>query len=1071
MKLINWHRFQNETINFENQVLLSGENGAGKSTLLDALQFVMTCSKSHFNKAAHENGKRKLAGYVRCKTGKEQKPFERTGEVTAHIALEFYEEEKDKNFVIGAVVDSASETQEKTLFYRMENKCLDDELFLNGRTPRNIELFKKSNKLAFASLYMNEAQKDFRNRFGRLEKKFNELIPKALAFKPIDNIKDFVYSYVLDEKAVNIEVLKENVRSYQDLEKLLALIKVKIEKLQTISEAYDKLQNCEKNEQIYTYYIQRAEWDIMHQLIQSLEKDLRALKAKDEETFVREVQIQNRLVAVTKEMDDLTYELLHNKDYIAYKNLENKMSETEEQYKRLKIEEKELIEKLTLSLKNAQGMKKYETEEAVGQYEEALSQFKIDKKAESFRPQLEEYVAYKLHKSEELTSKLALKELEKTQLSQKISDLDQRIEKLKKNQLQYDMQLIELIQDIKTQFKKLHIKDEPRILCELLNIVDPRWTDAVEGYLNTQRFYLLVEPQNFDIAASTYEKVRKQKGLHSIGIINAGKLEKYDTCEEGSLAEAVTSESIGASRFINMLLGKVIKCEKVEELKQHKVAITPSCMLYQNHVVRGINPKIYSTPYIGKEAYKVQLLQAQEEKQSLQNEHTFLNKRIGELQAYKRCFQGNEEAYIGFHIDLPQKAEYLHDQLKELRDNKKKLEQNNTYLSKQLLLEEKKKDKQAIEADKDRCIREQADLMAEIKQKQKDLEHKRDERIVQQQRVIAIEEKLESLLDKAQRDYQMILLQKKNPYKLKEDYEGTLKRNETTKAGLEEECRNMMLDYKRAFDFGAEASRKGFPLFQQEFNKLKNSKVLQYEEKVYQARTAAEFEFKEHFLSKLNENITKAQQEFKRLNRALEDISFGQEKYQFKYGESKRFSKYYRMIMDELNMLEGFSLLTGAFNEKHKEVIDELFEKLTLDEENSSKVLEEFTDYRTYMDYDIYIDHGDGTHSYYSKVAEEKSGGETQTPFYVTIAASFMQLYTSGIGDSIGLVMFDEAFNNMDDERINGILTFLNKLPLQMIIAAPPDKIQYIGPYMKSTLLVLKDENISYVEAYGYESV
>lgn len=35
--------------------------------------------------------------------------------------------------------------------------------------------------------------------------------------------------------------------------------------------------------------------------------------------------------------------------------------------------------------------------------------------------------------------------------------------------------------------------------------------------------------------------------------------------------------------------------------------------------------------------------------------------------------------------------------------------------------------------------------------------------------------------------------------------------------------------------------------------------------------------------------------------------------------------------------------------------------------------------------------------------------------------------------------MSDEAFNNMDDERIGGVLEFIRRLPLQIIIAAPPD--------------------------------
>ena len=63
-------------------------------------------------------------------------------------------------------------------------------------------------------------------------------------------------------------------------------------------------------------------------------------------------------------------------------------------------------------------------------------------------------------------------------------------------------------------------------------------------------------------------------------------------------------------------------------------------------------------------------------------------------------------------------------------------------------------------------------------------------------------------------------------------------------------------------------------------------------------------------------------------------------------------------------------------------------------------------------------------------------------------------------------MMFDEAFNNMDDERIGGVLEFLRRLPLQILIAAPPDKIQYISPFVEETLLVMTDEKVSFVERY-----
>lgn len=109
LRLINWHRFTNETIGFSDAVLLSGENGAGKSTILDAIQLVVTASKNNFNKAAQEKGKRTLNTYIRCKTGREDRPYERTGELSAHVALEFFDEPKNSFFIIGCAMDSAME--------------------------------------------------------------------------------------------------------------------------------------------------------------------------------------------------------------------------------------------------------------------------------------------------------------------------------------------------------------------------------------------------------------------------------------------------------------------------------------------------------------------------------------------------------------------------------------------------------------------------------------------------------------------------------------------------------------------------------------------------------------------------------------------------------------------------------------------------------------------------------------------------------------------------------------------------------------------------------------------------
>jgi uncharacterized protein YPO0396 len=64
------------------------------------------------------------------------------------------------------------------------------------------------------------------------------------------------------------------------------------------------------------------------------------------------------------------------------------------------------------------------------------------------------------------------------------------------------------------------------------------------------------------------------------------------------------------------------------------------------------------------------------------------------------------------------------------------------------------------------------------------------------------------------------------------------------------------------------------------------------------------------------------------------------------------------------------------------------------------------------------------------------------------------------------LIAFDEAFNRMDGERINTMLQFIKDMGMQVLIAAPTEKCQFITPYMDTTLLVLRDGYSSWIENY-----
>lgn len=1069
IKLINWHRFINETLEIKDSILLSGENGAGKSTILDAMQLVLTCSKNNFNKAANEKGKRNLVGYVRCKTGEEGKPFERTGQISSHIALEFYDENKNKSFILGAVIDSSSETNEKTIWYRMDNSKIEEEMFFNGKIPKKIDEFKRVKKVnAFNS--MAEAKRNFKLAYGNIEDKFFELIPKAMAFKPIDDIKEFVYSYVLDNKEVKIDDLKENVRMYQEFELILRKIKQQINSLQEIEVKYKGIIDLNKLDIKYDYYIKKINQLIEEEKIYNLERDANILEDKIKALKLKENDLEKSILSIKNKKENLEYELKNNEDYIALAEVIKDIEKIAVAIKDIDEERKSFNRKSKEATSNLKKIiEKSHTIEASRNCLKELENFEMNLDEGILKNAINEFEVEKEGIIQDLNETSFNEESNRKSKNKELIDVNNKISELENKKLQYDKNIIDLIDEIEKTFKRVGKTVEPRILCELLTITDEKWKNAIEGYLNTQRFYIIVPPEDFDLAQKVYERVKREKRIHSIGLVNTGKLEGYDNSKEGTLATVVTSKSLWAKRFVNMILGKVFLCKDSTKIKEYKCAITEDCMIYQNNVLRAINPKVYETPYIGEDAYKVQLNQAIIEKEKLSEELKVIKDSINIINEKQNLFKDDSLVYIKHKLDILPKYKSLINNLEALKGERKTLEENNSFIEKQLMVEELKNEINKLDG-------QSKDIFVKLGGEDNKLENCKSGIESSKQTLIYLigevnkeKEKLGELLSEVEGDFLKVIKDKDLPTARM----NTSKYKEGLKTRIlnsNAELNKLQYEYKVKYDFGPEATFDGAKFFIDELTKLKTSEVLSYEEKVQNAKEKAEIEFKEQFLSKLRENINEAQREFKSLNKALKDIKFGLESYEFKQSASKKYSKYYKMIMDDFNMVEGFSLFSGQFNDDHQEVINELFERLTEENNNSTKILEEFTDYRTYMDYDILVKQGEDKSFLYSKVSKEKSGGETQTPFYVTIAASFVQLYSNSISNSIGIIMFDEAFDKMDDERINGVLEFLIKLEsLQIIIAAPPEKIQYIGPKVKSTLLVLKDGNTSYVEDFNYE--
>src|SRR5690554_4755983 len=179
LRLVNWHYFQDETLEFGEQTLICGRNSAGKSTILDALQvlFIADQRKFRFNPAAHEEAKRSLINYLRGKIGSDEKTFVRERDFTSYILGEFYDDKTRQFFIVGTVMDVYSDNKiDDEFFIIPELRLAELEIKKEKGRYHNREEFRSYvlSLRARTQFYRGkkEYQKAFLNRMGQLEKRF-----------------------------------------------------------------------------------------------------------------------------------------------------------------------------------------------------------------------------------------------------------------------------------------------------------------------------------------------------------------------------------------------------------------------------------------------------------------------------------------------------------------------------------------------------------------------------------------------------------------------------------------------------------------------------------------------------------------------------------------------------------------------------------------------------------------------------------------------------------------------------------------------------------------------------------
>lgn len=1095
--LMNWLYFSKQVIELEDLNFLTGKTGAGKSTVIDALQIVLLgeTNARNFNKAANENSQRTLDGYLRADMDGNNPNSRRGRDFSSYIACEYYDDIKNSRFVAGIVFDCHADGSRQDAFFLYDG-AIPEHCFTVNQLPMNISrlrVYVRDSAGITGKLYAThkEYREDLLAKWNVHREQIFRMLKKAVSFQPIVDIQKFITENVCDiPERPDIASMQENIRDYQRHEELARRQEEKLEKLSRIASLYREKEAARKRFRMSQFLTLWAE-----------KENTAAEIARNQE---RAAGYEERVRTIRSECEQMEQERRRKesrrKELERDKNLSDVFQEQERLERKredLREEQRKIAQRLTDSAtelkRESQILRGFgvqmrgwpEREELRGLADAAValqrswtpfadSQSDIfsasEMTFENARAATERFASAAQNAAYAVKARLTAR---KEQMEQDQSAL----ENLRRNQKDYPHGLLSFRQRLCEELEReTGRRISVEILADTLEIADgqERWRNAIEGYLHTQKFYLLVPEKYYGAAARIVQRIRSHYAQDSFGLADIGKLRQQERLEarENSLASKIETNNGLARSYIDYLLGRVVACERIEQLRERGTAITPDGMLYQGYVLRPIPTRRMEDAFIGQKAIALRVQRLEREIRDIGAELRLWEPVSQRLENWKSREYPLNNRYL--QQELPARRRDYERSLaitEELSKNEEAMSQLDlTWLSEMARqIEALTRDIEELSARKADADMERGNLSGKIDNINGVILPDLRNRLMQQETEITNQFSEAFRENEGVSRYRQELARLKSAERIAKNSRKDWEKSAQETQGAENSLFRAREEYARSYPpcpFRVDAPDNDE--FAEEQRKLEESELPRYREKIRQARQSALEQFQNDFLAKISESIQQVQRQVDDLNRVLRHGQFGTDSYRFIVSKNPDYADYYDMIQD-FNGCDG-GLFALPLQQKYGSLIEDLFSRIATADDASLNArkrseleqnIETYTDFRTYLRFDLETTDQNGNRQMLSKTLNTKSGGETQTPFYIAVLASFAQLYqvsalSSVANNTMRLVVFDEAFNKMDSERIVESVRLLRKMKLQAIICTPPDKISDIAPLADCTLLVGK---------------
>ena len=1044
-----------DTFDVHGNILIAGRTGAGKSVLMDLLQLVIIGDqRARYNAASDGRGQtsgRDKKSYCLCDTQEDVNgvpQFAREGGIT-YIALEFTWPDGETCETWGMRIEYAdTETQSpEEEFFRIPARLERSDFVTADGFALELDGFRLLLKKHDGETYRNvtEYRKRLADHLNFHRETVDFLMPSAMSFAFLPKFDEFCRRYILQAEDIKTEPVRQSYASYLSITADLAKLRDKRDRLERVVSTQQELEDATRDSDVYRFLEAEFRREAARGEYTELEKKLAEIDRRQARQREEYEAVSATFATKTQDLESLK-NLFRDEGGTLLLDLAERIRVATakiEQLQRIgKTVDEEKARRLRLATafqKEAAAFLAERNSGKTAELEHALTILR-EARPDDLKSALHQLALAIRGVAERLRTSIKGESETYQKAKGELQGLQEQLRNLDFNRIVPSP----LLDELNKRLPRRGRENPARQLRELCEVNDEDWRPAVELAF-ARKFAIVVHRDDYGEALRIYKDFPQDSERESL-VDPERALARQSTARENSLARKLECADPVARAVVDELFGNVICVDNLEDLRKH-----PDAIMRDGFRLRGLfaeRPRRYDQrPCIGSKG----LDRLKAHLSARADECSARLRQIEPLLARETKLESSisEHRLDSENIEADLAAA---KQLGELETERARLIQRNTAATTPAL-EERMETITRLDNELKVLDQRRLDLHGRLQSSERgDAETKLEDARVTRDRaekiydavVGEVGEKLvisrcDELRTQLRNDCGADSIAATRAGQRRGELDAKLPGIADRLVLLRQGLVDQHPELRAEPDFDPQTQWN--PSYQ---NLLERIRVKDMEEREQQAREE-EQRWQDLFRTTVAARLASA---IRDVRKTIGDLNLqlrkpiGDSQYHIKVDDNpaREFQEYRRVLDACALTLDGESIF-ASLEADTRNAVEHVFRALV--NEPEGKLAQAFLDYRSYFRYDMEVSdprRPELPPKSLNRHADKFSGGEKQTPFYISILACYLRAYKRHLPQrytepSLGLVPIDEAFSKMSGERITDAIKALRDVDLQGILS------------------------------------